>query len=175
MKPIMDRFLVGGVNHIFYHGTPFNPPDEPWPGFMFYAGAEFTPNNSWWDDFAAFNMYIARCQSFLQGGKPDEGVLLFYSAHDQWGGIGAAGGRGGGRGGGRAGGRGGAAAPAAEGVGAPPGAAGSLPLARSGEGQAGTVAASLHNAGHSYDYISDRHLANVTFANGALRSGGGSV
>jgi len=151
IKPIMDRFLVGGINHIFYHGTPFSPPAEPWPGFMFYAGAEFTPNNTWWDDFAAFNMYVARCQSFLQSGKSDEGVLLFYSVHDQLGGLTTSG---------RAG--------------SPPGAGGSLPLIRPDEGQAGAVAQSLYNAGHSYDYISDRHLANITFSAGTLRSSGGT-
>lgn len=84
VKTAVDRFFLGGVNHICYHGTPFSPASEEWPGFLFYASVHFGPTNSFWDDFAALNHYVARCQSFLQSGRPDNDVLLYYPIHDSF-------------------------------------------------------------------------------------------
>jgi alpha-L-rhamnosidase len=84
VKQAVDMFFLGGVNHICYHGTPFSPQTEEWPGWLFYAAVHFGPTNPFWDDFAALNRYVARCQSFLQLGKPDTDVLLYYTIHDDW-------------------------------------------------------------------------------------------
>jgi hypothetical protein len=84
VKRAADKFFLGGVNHIFYHGTPFSPQSEEWPGRLFYASVHFGPTNSFWTDFSTLNRYIARCQSFLQSGKPDNDVLLYYPIHDNW-------------------------------------------------------------------------------------------
>jgi hypothetical protein len=83
-KQRIDATLLGGINHIFYHGTPYSPPDAAWPGYLFYAAVEFCPANSWWDDFAALNKYVERCQSFLQAGQPDNDILLYVPFHDDW-------------------------------------------------------------------------------------------
>jgi hypothetical protein len=84
LRGSIDTYFLGGLNHNCYHGTAFSPPDEPWPGYNFYASVELNPANPIWNDFAAFNGYVARAQSFLQGGKPDEDVLLYYNIHDRW-------------------------------------------------------------------------------------------
>jgi alpha-L-rhamnosidase len=84
VKGAIDRFFVGGVNHIFYHGTPYSPASEEWPGLLFYAAVHFGPSNSFWSDFAALNRYVARCQSFLQSGRPDHDALLYYPIYDSW-------------------------------------------------------------------------------------------
>ena len=84
VKRAVDKFFLGGVNHICYHGTPFSPEKEEWPGWLFYAAVHFGPTNPFWDDFAALNRYVARCQSFLQAGKPVTDVLLYYPIHDDW-------------------------------------------------------------------------------------------
>ncbi len=84
VKQAVDKFFLGGVNHIFYHGLAFSPESEPWPGFLFYASVEFSPSNPFWNDFAEVNRYVARCQSFLQAGKPDNDVLLYYPIYDSW-------------------------------------------------------------------------------------------
>ena len=55
---------------------------EPWPGWLFYAAVEFSPQNAWWDDFGALNGYVARVQSFLQTGAPDQDVLLYYPFYE---------------------------------------------------------------------------------------------
>jgi hypothetical protein len=83
-KQRIDATFLGGINHIFYHGTPYSPPDAAWPGYLFYAAVEFCPANSWWDDFAALNKYVERCQSFLQAGQPDNDILLYVPFHDDW-------------------------------------------------------------------------------------------
>jgi hypothetical protein len=84
VKPELDRILADGINHIFYHGTVFSPQDAPWPGWLFYASTQFNPHNPWWDDFAALNRYIARVQSVLQRGKPDNEILLYWPLADVW-------------------------------------------------------------------------------------------
>ena len=83
VKLAIDKYFVGGVNHIFYHGTNYSPQNETWPGWLFYAAVHFTPANSFWKDFPALNSYIARCQSFLQKGKPDNDVLLYFPFSDR--------------------------------------------------------------------------------------------
>ena len=82
VKTAVDVYLLSGVNHIVYHGTCLSPNDAPWPGWMFYASVHFQPTNSFWADFGAFNKYVARCQSFLQAGNPDNDILLFFNATD---------------------------------------------------------------------------------------------
>ena len=84
VKTLLDKVLLGGVNHIFYHGTPYSPPEADWPGWMFYASVNFSPTNTFWDDFSALNAYVARCQSFLQSGQPDNDVLLYFPIFDYY-------------------------------------------------------------------------------------------
>jgi hypothetical protein len=83
VKLILDKYYLGGVNHIFYHGTNYSPVNEPWPGWLFYAAVHFTPANPFWKDFDALNKYAARCQSFLQAGKPSNDVLLYFPFADR--------------------------------------------------------------------------------------------
>jgi hypothetical protein len=82
VRTAVDRFFVAGVNHIVYHGTAYSPAQDPWPGWQFYASVEFNPQNAWWDDFGALNTYVARVQSFLQSGRPDTDVLLYYPFYE---------------------------------------------------------------------------------------------
>jgi hypothetical protein len=84
VKPELDRILADGINHIFYHGTVFSPQDAPWPGWLFYASTQFQPHNTWWQDFGALNRYVARVQSVLQRGQPDNDILLYWPLADVW-------------------------------------------------------------------------------------------
>ena len=81
-KQAIDLFILGGVNHIFYHGTYFSPVRAEWPGWMFYAAAHFEPNNPWWGDFLHLNEYVTRTQSWLQQGRADTDVLVYYNITD---------------------------------------------------------------------------------------------
>jgi hypothetical protein len=148
VKQAVDKFFLGGVNHIVYHGTPFSPESEQWPGWLFYAAVHFGPTNSFWNDFEALNRYVARCQSFLQSGKPDNDALLYYPIYDDW-----------------------SQAPSSE-----RGARGMLPHYGGGiESSLGqTDGQTLLDGGYSYDLISDRQLRSVRFAGGGLQTGGAS-
>jgi hypothetical protein len=140
-KQRIDATFLGGINHIFYHGTPYSPPDAAWPGYLFYAAVEFCPANSWWDDFAALNKYVERCQSFLQAGQPDNDILLYVPFHDDW---------------------------------MKPG-NGAMPhYAVGGRWPAQTIGREVLKAGYTFDFVSDRLLKDVTFADGKLHCGGNS-
>ncbi len=84
LKQLVDQFFLGGVNHLFYHGTCYSPDDAAWPGWLFYAATDMNPRMSIWRDARTLNNYVARCQSLLQAGRPDNDVLLYWPIHDQW-------------------------------------------------------------------------------------------
>ena len=84
LKEAADFVWLGGVNHILFHGIPYTPDDAGWPGWLFYASTHMGPNGGLWENLPAFNTYIARVQSFLQSGKPDPDVLLYFPIHDIW-------------------------------------------------------------------------------------------
>lgn len=83
-KPDLDLFFVSGVNHIFFHGTPYSPKDAEWPGWLFYATINMSPTNTIWRDAPAMFEYITRCQSFLQMGQPDNDFLVYLPVFDMW-------------------------------------------------------------------------------------------
>ncbi|MET0243084.1 MAG: glycosyl hydrolase [Flavitalea sp.] len=84
VRKAVDLFFLGGVNHIFYHGTAYSPADAPWPGWLFYAAVHFQPTNPMWKHFDVLNKYITRTQSFLQTSKPDNDILVYYPIADQY-------------------------------------------------------------------------------------------
>lgn len=136
MKYLLDDLFLSGVNHVFYHGTCYSPDEAGWPGWLFYASFEMNPRNSIWHDVPTLNAYVARCQSVLQSGQPDNDILLYWPIHDFW---------------------------------SQPGSK-LLPHmtvhARDWfESQPiGHAAEQLWNRGYSFDYISDRQLADVKVA-----------
>ena len=84
LKQLVDEVLVSGINHVVYHGTCYSPAGAKWPGWVFYAATQMNPRNSIWRDAPALNTYIARCQSILQAGQPDNSVLLYWPIEDFW-------------------------------------------------------------------------------------------
>jgi len=139
VKQALDRFFMGGINHICYHGTTFSPPWEQWPGWMFYASVHFGPTNSFWNDFSALNTYVTRCQSFLQSGRPDNDVLLYFPIYDQWSVLGRS----------------------------------MLQhFSATAVGTARNAGQVMFDNGYTFDFISDRQLANVEFSSDWLQTGG---
>ena len=145
VRAAVDRFFVAGVNHVFYHGTAYSPQREPWPGWLFYAAVEFSPQNAWWDDFSTLNGYVARVQSFLQAGRPDQDVLLYYPLYESL---------------------------AVRGNALLTHFGGANPPAR---GTAFEEAAGrLEGAGFTYDFISDRQIRRTRLEGRRLVTGGGA-
>ncbi|MDW7694899.1 glycosyl hydrolase [Flammeovirgaceae bacterium SG7u.111] len=83
-KPAVEQLFLGGVNHVFYHGTTYSPKEAAWPGWLFYASVNMAPSNSFWDHSQGLHEYIARCQSFLQSSKPDNELLVYWPVYDVW-------------------------------------------------------------------------------------------
>ncbi len=145
VRAAVNRFFVAGVNHVFYHGTAYSPQREPWPGWLFYAAVEFSPQNAWWDDFGTLNGYVARVQSFLQAGRPDQDVLLYYPLYESL---------------------------AVRGNALLTHFGGANPPA---QGTAFEEAAGrLESAGFTYDFISDRQIRRTRVDGGRLVTGGGA-
>ncbi|MDR6194547.1 glycosyl hydrolase [Siphonobacter sp. SORGH_AS_0500] len=89
IKPIVDELFTGGVNHIFYHGIPYSPPEEKWPGWLFYASTNYNQQSHFWKDLPELNRYITAGQERLQAAKPDASVLLYFPIQDVWHGVAA--------------------------------------------------------------------------------------
>ncbi|HVZ26317.1 MAG TPA: glycosyl hydrolase, partial [Sediminibacterium sp.] len=79
----VNGYFLGGVNHVFWHGIAYSPAQDPWPGWLFYAAVHFQPVNPQWADFTALNAYVTRCQQWLQQGRSDNPVLLYYPYYDR--------------------------------------------------------------------------------------------
>jgi hypothetical protein len=132
VKQAADFLFLTGVNHIFFHGIPYSPVDAPWPGWQFYASVNFGPYGGLWHDLPEFNAYATRVQSVLQTGAPANDILLYYNIFD---------------------------VPAQTGTRAT-----GLIIAGNGpvpESLAATATTMLHR-GYSFDYVSDRFLAEAT-------------
>ena len=84
VKPQMDELLVSGINHIFYHGITYSPPEKPFPGNLFYASTNFGPLSHFWNEFPELNRYVARCQHILQNTQSDNDILVYFPIHDVW-------------------------------------------------------------------------------------------
>ncbi|HET7217233.1 MAG TPA: glycosyl hydrolase, partial [Vicinamibacterales bacterium] len=145
VRAAVDRFFVAGVNHIVYHGTAYSPAGDPWPGWQFYASVEFNPQNAWWDDFAALNAYVARVQSFLQSGRSDTDVLLYYPFYESL---------------------------TIRGASLLSHFGGAAPPARRTTFE--DAAEALQAAGFTYDFISDRQLQRSRIENSRLTTEGGT-
>lgn len=145
IKGALDRFMLNGVNHIFYHGTTYSPPGEAWPGRLFYAAVHLNPRNPLWNDFDALNAYVARCQSFLQNSSADNDVLLYYPIYDRFSASGEE------------------MIEHFDGIG------------RQFEKTAFAYAAdTMLKKGYAFDYISDKQIENMTFNDGRLKTEGNS-
>ena len=84
IKPIVDESFMGGINHIFFHGIPYSPPDAEFPGWLFYASTNFNQQSHFWRTLPQLNGYIERCQERLQKATPDNDILLYYPIFDLW-------------------------------------------------------------------------------------------
>lgn len=83
-KPDFDLMMIGGINHIYFHGTTYSPAQAKWPGHLFYASMEMSPINPIWRDAPAFFRYVARVQSWMQYGQPDNDLLIYLPVHSIW-------------------------------------------------------------------------------------------
>jgi hypothetical protein len=84
VKPVVDQVFIGGVNHLFFHGATYSPPEIAWPGWLFYASTNFNPQSHFWEALPELNRYIDKCQTMLQKDPTDSDVLMYFPMEDIW-------------------------------------------------------------------------------------------
>lgn len=84
IKPVVDQVFIGGVNHLFFHGATYSPPEVAWPGWLFYASTNFNPQSHFWEALPELNRYIDKCQTMLQKDPTDSDVLMYFPMEDIW-------------------------------------------------------------------------------------------
>jgi hypothetical protein len=77
-----NRFLLAGINHMFFHGTCYSPADAEWPGWLFYAATQVNNRNPLWRELPALFKYIERCQTVMQSSTPQNDLLVYWPYYD---------------------------------------------------------------------------------------------
>jgi hypothetical protein len=145
-KEKIDYDLVGGINHTMFHGITYSPASARWPGWLFYAGTHLGPFNPMWRQGKAFCDYVTRCQSFLQAGRPDADVLVYFPIFDLW-------------------------SQRQPGNVSPPG---TIPPTDTDDYPGPAAAAELWRAGHDFDFTSDKLLESLRVVDARLVAPGAS-
>ncbi len=84
IKPQLDELFTAGINHLFFHGTTYSPPDLPFPGWLFYASTNYGVYSHFYNEFPLLNQYITACQKLLQESEPDNDILVYLPIYDFW-------------------------------------------------------------------------------------------
>ncbi len=142
-----NRFFLAGINQMFFHGTCYSPADADWPGWLFYASTQINNRNPLWLELPALFQYITRSQSILQQAKPETDLLIYWPYYD----VAAMEGR----------------LFNNIGVNHEAGWFVGHPISR--------ISKELMNVGYTFDYISDKQLANCNLQNGEIATEGNAV
>jgi hypothetical protein len=85
IKVAADRLFVAGINHIIYHGAPYQVPWKPFPGHYPWSPPCFSENvsrnNPFWPFLKKINGYIARAQHILRSGPTIKDNVAIYYPH----------------------------------------------------------------------------------------------
>lgn len=142
-----NRFFLAGINHMFFHGTCYSPADAPWPGWLFYASTQINNRNPLWPELPALFNYITRSQAILQQAKPESDLLIYWPYYD----VAAMDGK------------------LFNHIGVNHEAGWFV------EHPISMISKELMNAGYTFDYISDKQLANCKLQNGEIATEGNAV
>jgi hypothetical protein len=83
MKLLADALFANGVNHIFWHGMPYQAQAGKVAN-RFYATVHVGPDSGFAAEIPAFNGYIERVCGYMKQGRPYSDVALYLSHEDQW-------------------------------------------------------------------------------------------
>jgi hypothetical protein len=82
LKLVADALFAHGVNHIVWHGMPFNGPDGDANGF--YATVHVGREGALAPDLPAFNRYMERVCEVLSRGETYTDVAVYLPLEDAW-------------------------------------------------------------------------------------------
>ncbi len=80
LKLVADALFAQGVNHLVYHGMPYNP--EGSDTIDFFATTYFGPGGSLTPELPEFNAYIEKVCGLLQKGKTYTDVAVYIPYED---------------------------------------------------------------------------------------------
>jgi hypothetical protein len=80
LKMVADALFAEGVNHLVYHGTPYNPKGSD--TIDFFATTYFGPGGSLTPELPAFNAYIEKVSGIMQKGKTYSDVAVYIPYED---------------------------------------------------------------------------------------------
>ncbi len=97
LKLLADALFANGVNHIFWHGMPYQPQTtSPKPQVgnrqaqagekrnRFYASVHVGPDSAFAAELPAFNGYMEKVCAAMKLGRPYSDVAVYLPIEDQW-------------------------------------------------------------------------------------------
>lgn len=81
LKLIADGLMANGVNHVVWHGMPYNPPGGRQ---RFYATTHVGPESALAADFAPFNAYLTAICTQMRRGRVYTDVAVYLPLEDAW-------------------------------------------------------------------------------------------
>ena len=81
LKMLADALFANGVNQIFWHGTPYNPPGGH---NRFYATTHVGPDAAFAAQLPAFNAYMEQVCDVLKRGVTRSEVAVYMPLEDAW-------------------------------------------------------------------------------------------
>jgi len=79
LKLLADAVFANGVNHIFWHGMPYNPEGR---NNQFYASVHVGPDSYFADELPAFNRYMENVSVIMKRGKTYSDVAVYLPIED---------------------------------------------------------------------------------------------
>ncbi len=79
LKLLADAIFANGVNHIVWHGMPFNPPGGR---NEFYASVHVGPDSAFLEELKPFNAYLERVSAVLKQGVPCSRLAVYLPNED---------------------------------------------------------------------------------------------
>jgi hypothetical protein len=86
LKLLADALFANGVNHVFWHGTPYQAQAQAQAGNpnQFYASVYVGPDGSLARELPEFNAYMERVCAAMKLGRPYSEVAVYLPVEDQW-------------------------------------------------------------------------------------------
>ncbi|MCY4543823.1 MAG: glycosyl hydrolase, partial [Gemmatimonadetes bacterium] len=81
MKLMADAVFANGVNHIVWHGMPYNAPGG---NNTFYATTHVGPDSGFARRLPAFNAYMTEAADFVKQGRTYTDVAVYLPLEDHW-------------------------------------------------------------------------------------------
>ena len=80
LKMVADALFAQGVNHLVYHGTPYNPQGSD--TIDFFATTYFGPGGSLEPELPAFNAYIEKVSGIMERGHTYSDIAVYIPYED---------------------------------------------------------------------------------------------